>query len=164
MTTTPDTTTPSPTLPFDPDATAILRGAVRVARREAKARGQSRGRVATGIGHLVDALAPDFPLAGLRAVTIEADPHLARVLVRAEARARTDGADAISLAHLRDTLESRLRHAGTTVARLGYARFRAAKVAEGDGAALGTLAQRTGDGEIVLTGRAPASTDRPDAA
>ena len=160
MTTTPDTT-PSPTLPFDPDATTILRGAVRVARREAKARGQSRGRVATGIGHLVDALAPDFPLAGLRAVTIEADPHLARVLVRAEARARTDGADAISLAHLRDTLESRLRHAGTSVARLGYARYQAAKVATRDGAALGTLAYRIGDGEVVLAGTAPTSPEGP---
>ena len=161
MTTTPDSPTIAPTLPFDADATAVLRGAVSVARREAKARGQSRGRVATGIGHLVDALAPGFPLADLRTVTIEADQQLARVLDRAEARARTEGADAITLAHLRDTLESRLRHAGTNVARLGYARYQAAKVATRDGAALGTLAYRTGDGEVVLAGTAPTAPEGP---
>jgi hypothetical protein len=161
MTTTPDTPTIAPTLPFDDGATAVLRGAVRVARSEATARGQTRGRVATGIGHLVDALAPGFPLAGLGAVTIEADANLTRVLARAEARARAEGANTVTLAHLRETLESRLRHAGTSVARLGYARYQAAKVAARDGAALGTLAYRIGDGEVVLAGTAPTSPEGP---
>jgi hypothetical protein len=163
MTTTPDTTNMATAIPFAGDATAVLRGAVYVARREAKARGQTRGRVATSIGNVVDALTPGFPLEGLGAVTIEADPNLARVLVRAEARARASGADTITLAHLRDTLESRLRYAGTSIARLGYARYRLAKVAAGDGAGLGTLASRSGDGDVVLAGAASTSPEGPRA-
>jgi hypothetical protein len=164
MTTTPNAATHEATLPFADDASAVLRAAVRVARGEAKSRGQMRGRVATGIGHLIDALAPNVSLEGLSAVTIEADPHLARVLARAEARARADGADAVTLAHVRDTLELRLRHAGTTIARLGYARYQVAKTAEKQGTALGALAGRVGDGEFVLTGLVPTAVERPDGA
>jgi hypothetical protein len=69
----------------------------------------------------------------------------------------------VTLAHLRETLESRLRHAGTNVARLGYARYQAAKVATRDGGALGTLAFRTGDGEVVLAGVTSASPEGPRA-
>jgi hypothetical protein len=152
-------------LPFADDVTAALRGAVRVARREAKARGQDRGRVVTGIGHLVDALAPGFPLDGLRRSTLEADPDLSRVLARAEARAIEASRSTVTVDDLRAALESRLRHAGTSIARVARARFRVREVAATCGLDIGTLAARIGDGEIPVAHLAstPDPAEAPDA-
>lgn len=158
MNTTRDTATAQATLPFAGDATAILRAAVRAARQDAAAGGRRPRTVITGIGHLVDALAPGTDLAGLRPAALQADRALARVLRSAEVRARADGAATVTLAHVRAALDARLRHAGTTVARVGYGRFLARRAATGQGLAPGDLARRTGEGTVSVNGLATPPT------
>ena len=146
-------------LPFADDAIRVLRAAVKRARSEARARGITRGQVPVSVGHLADALTRSEASTSSRKVSVVGDRRVAWIMGRAETLARIEGATAISAAHLSLACEAGLRRSGLSLARLGYARFRASTLAVSAGLDPAGLAWRTGDGEVVVAGLVPASTD-----
>ena len=146
-------------LPFADDAIRVLRAAVKRARSEAQARGITRGQVPVSVGHLADALTRSEASTSSRKVSVVGDRRVAWIMGRAETLARIEGATAIGAAHLSLACEAGLRRSGLSLARLGYARFRASTLAVSAGLDPAGLAWRTGDGEVVVAGLVPASTD-----
>ncbi len=146
-------------LPFADDASRVLRAAVKRARSDARFRGITRGQVPVTVGHLADALTRSDASTSNRKVSVVGDRRVAWIIGEAEKLARIEGATAIGATHLSLACEAGLRRSGLSLARLGYARFRASTLAVSAGLDPAGLARRTGDGEVVVARPVPAATD-----